>query len=270
MRWELSEEQRLFQDALQAWLAKHCSSDAVRRWHDSGDPSSFEQALLSEAWLGVGTSEDLGGQGGGLIELALAAESYARVAASSSAWLATVLAVPAFAGALDIGAAVLGKGEFAALAVSADSPPDAAPTVTLDGDRLRGQIAGVLGADRVRHFVVPVLDGGVLRLAHVDVSTGSVQVTRRPLLDRSRTIADVAFEGADATLLDVDAAAALVHDSVDGREPEARAAHALGREERLEDPLLRRPIHADAVVHHLDLEAIGAAAGREADLAAAR
>jgi len=115
--------------------------------------------------------------------------------------------------------------------VSADSPPDAAPTVTLDGDRLRGQIIGVLGADRVRHLVVPVLDGGVLRLAHVDVSTGSVQVTRRPLLDRSRTIADVAFEGADATLLDVDAAAALGDAAL--RAAVLVAADALGTMDRM-------------------------------------
>jgi len=231
MRWELSEEQRLFQDALQAWLAKQCSSDAVRQWQDSGDPSPFEQSLVSETWLGVGTAEDLGGQGGGLIELALAAESCAKVAAPSSAWLATVLAVPAFAAAPGIGIAALAKGEFAALAVPADSPPDAAPPLELDGDCLHGRVAGILGADRTRHLVVPVLADGLLRLAHVDVATGGVHVTPRRLLDRSRSIADVGFEGAEATLLDVDAMGVLSAAAL--RAAVLVAADALGAMDRM-------------------------------------
>jgi alkylation response protein AidB-like acyl-CoA dehydrogenase len=209
MRWELSAEQQLFQAALQGWLAKTCSPAGVRGWQDSGDPEPYEQSLVAEAWLGVGTAEELGGQGGGLIELALAAEAFGRAAAPSSAWLATVLAVPAFASSPDLGAAALGKGEFAALAVPAGGPPDGAPSVAFDGSRLDGRVESVLGADRARHLVVPVSDGDGVTLVLADTADGNVQVSPRRLLDRSRSVADVIFDGATATALDADAAPVL-------------------------------------------------------------
>ncbi|HEY3713300.1 MAG TPA: acyl-CoA dehydrogenase family protein [Jatrophihabitantaceae bacterium] len=228
MRWELSEEQRLFQDALHAWLAKHCPSAAVRGWL-SGDPQAYEQSLVADAWLGVGTGEDLGGQGGGLIELALAAEAFGRVAAPSSAWLATVLAVPAFAGNPDLAAAALGKGEFAALALPAADPPDGVASVSFDGAALHGEVVGVLGADRARQLVVPVPTGEGLSLALTGAD--AVQITPRRLLDRSRSVADLAFDGAPARILDVDAAEVL--DAAALRAAVLVAADALGATDRM-------------------------------------
>jgi alkylation response protein AidB-like acyl-CoA dehydrogenase len=207
MRWELSEEQQLFQDSLRSWLAKRCASAALRGWLDAGDPSEYEDSLVAEAWLGVGLPEDVGGQGGGLIELALAAEEFGRVAAPASAWLSTVLAVPALASAPDLSAAVLGKGEFAALTVPATAAPDSRPTVVFDGSRLSGQVAGVLGADRARHLVVPVATDDGIRL--VIAAADDATVTPRRLLDRSRSVADVAFDAVPASALDVDAAEVL-------------------------------------------------------------
>ncbi|MDQ1679935.1 MAG: hypothetical protein QOI42_794, partial [Frankiaceae bacterium] len=231
MRWELSEEQQLFQDALRGWLAKQCSPAAVRGWQDSGDPGEYEHSLVAEAWLGVGTAEDLGGQGGGLIELALAAETFGQAAAPSSAWLATVLAVPAFVGHPELGAAALGSGEFAALAVPAGGPPDAATSVRLDGGRLDGRVDGVLGADRIRHLVVPVSDGDGVTLVLADTADGNVQVNPRRLLDRSRSVADVDFDGAAATRLDVDAAQVLRSAAL--RAAVLVAADALGAMDRM-------------------------------------
>ncbi|MCW2647142.1 MAG: acyl-CoA dehydrogenase protein [Pseudonocardiales bacterium] len=231
MRWELSEEQRLLQDSLQAWLAKQCSPSAVRGWQDNEDPRQFEQSLVAEAWLGVGTAEDLGGEGGGLIELSLAAEAFGQVAAPSSAWLATVLAIPAFAGNPDLGVAAVVKGEFAALAVPAGDPPGGAATATFDGERLHGRVDNVLGADRVRHLVVPVRAAGVLRLMRVDAGAEGVDITPRRLLDRSRTVADVVFDGAPAAALDVDADAVLTAAAL--RAAVLVAADSLGAMDRM-------------------------------------
>jgi alkylation response protein AidB-like acyl-CoA dehydrogenase len=229
MRWELTDEQRLFQDALQAWLAKQCSSTALRGWLDGGDPQAYEQNLVAETWLGVGTPEELGGQGGGLIELALAAEAFGRVAAPSSAWLATVLAVPAFAGNPELAAAAVGKGEFAALAVPAAATPETVRGVTFDGTTLHGTVADVLGADRARHLVVAVPSerGVVLVVADAEAA----RVTARRLLDRSRSVADVTFEGAPATLLDVDATAVIEAAAL--RAAVLVAADALGAMDRM-------------------------------------
>jgi alkylation response protein AidB-like acyl-CoA dehydrogenase len=211
MRWELSQEQLIFQQSLRGWLERDAPSAAVRRWNDDRDPSPYERGLTNEAWLGVGVAEELSGEGGGLIELALAAEEFARAGAPSSAWLATVLAAPSLAGRPDITAAALGKGEFAALVVGSDSPPDeGAQTVTIDdAGRLHGAVANVLGADRGRHLVVPVVSGRQRRLALVEADAPGVALRPQILLDRSRTVADVSFDAAPAALLDVEAESTL-------------------------------------------------------------
>jgi alkylation response protein AidB-like acyl-CoA dehydrogenase len=73
MRWELSEEQELFTTSLREWLAERAGLAAVRGWLDAGDLSSFERLFVGEGWAGVGFDEELGGQGGGLLEIALTA-----------------------------------------------------------------------------------------------------------------------------------------------------------------------------------------------------
>src|SRR4051812_50181264 len=79
---------------------------------------------------GVGIPEELAGQGGGIVELALTAEELGRAGAPSAAWLATVLAVPALPA--DRAEEALG-GRPAALLVAAEELPGRAPT--LDPDR---------------------------------------------------------------------------------------------------------------------------------------
>jgi alkylation response protein AidB-like acyl-CoA dehydrogenase len=229
VRWELSEEQLLFRDALEGWLGKNCSPARLRGWLESGDPQTYEAGLVAEAWLGVGTQEQLGGQGGGLLELALAAEAFGRHAAPSSSWLATVLAAPALAGMPDLAEAAVSKGEFVALAVPATGPLDEAPTLTLDGDRLNGHAVGVLGADRARHLVAPVRIGDTTALALVDRTDANLQP--RTLLDRSRSVADVSFDAAPAVLLDVDADAILAEAAL--RSAVLVAADALGAMDRM-------------------------------------
>jgi alkylation response protein AidB-like acyl-CoA dehydrogenase len=232
MRWEFSEEQRLFQDALRSWLMKQAPGEAVRSWQDADDPTPYEKALVAEAWLGVGTSEKLGGQGGDLIELAISAEEFGRAAAPSSAWLATVLAAPALANDPALAAAVLGKGEFAALAMPVAAALDEpARAVSLDGGRLRGRVENVLGADRVRHLVVPIDDAGRTRLLVTDAVGDGVSVVPRRLLDRSRSVADVVFDGAPAVALDVDAADVLGSAAL--RSAVLVAADALGAMDRM-------------------------------------
>ncbi|WP_206443103.1 acyl-CoA dehydrogenase family protein, partial [Candidatus Protofrankia californiensis] len=98
MRWDLADEQEMFRDSLQEWLDRFAPAETVHGWLGTGDVAAFERLLVSNGWLAVGSAEDYGGQGGGLLELALTAEQLGRHCAPSSAWMASVLAIPALAG----------------------------------------------------------------------------------------------------------------------------------------------------------------------------
>jgi alkylation response protein AidB-like acyl-CoA dehydrogenase len=244
MRWELTVEQEMFRDSFQEWLRHHAPLREVRRWQESGDAAEFERRLVADGWLAVGSLEDAGGQGGGLLELALTAEQLGRGAAPSSAWTASVLAVPALA---ELAVSVLQGGEFAAYAVSADAPLDAAVQVrgdgdTLggtvqsvlgagpvraDGDTLNGTVQSVLGADRARRLIVPA--GG--ELFGVDVDAAGVEVAGRRLLDRSRSVADVTLTSVSGRRLDVDGARLIGQAA--SRAAVLVAADSLGAAERM-------------------------------------
>jgi alkylation response protein AidB-like acyl-CoA dehydrogenase len=81
MRWELSPEQEMFRDSFREWLAAYAATATVRQWLSDDDVGPFEARLAAEGWLGAGFSEEAGGQGGGLLELALAAEQLGYAAA---------------------------------------------------------------------------------------------------------------------------------------------------------------------------------------------
>jgi len=78
MRWELSEEQEMFTETLGGWLERFAAPANVRKWGESGDPAEFERRFVDEGWFSAGLPEEVGGQGGGLLELALTAEALAR------------------------------------------------------------------------------------------------------------------------------------------------------------------------------------------------
>jgi alkylation response protein AidB-like acyl-CoA dehydrogenase len=235
MRWELAEEQDLFRQSLRGWIEKVASSESVRSWLATGDPSDFEKRLADEGWLAVGAPEERGGQGGGLLELTLTAEELARRAAPAAAWAASVVALPALPD--DVAPDVLEGGGFAALAVDAGRPIGAShvgesPTFVVAADgAVSGRVNAVLGGDRASRLVVPVSEAEGVRLYLVDASKAGVTRTPHELLDRSRSVADVALDGAPGTLLDVDAASVLATAAL--RAAVLVAADSLGAMERM-------------------------------------
>lgn len=200
MRWALDPEQLQLQDALSGWLRRVATPAAVRGWLDSGETADFDRKIADEGWLALGTDERRGGQGGGLLELALAAEEFARAAAPTSAWLATVLALPALESSAS--EAAIEGGELLALAVRGDRPIDAGALRAENGG-ISGEVPFVLGGDVANRFVVPAGE----HLYLVDAS--DAEITPTPLLDRSRSAASVRFDRAPAESLGADAAAFL-------------------------------------------------------------
>lgn len=233
MQWKLSEEQDAYQKTFRGWLANVAPSATVRRWFDAEDDSAFQSRFVTDGWAGVGLPEELGGQGGGLVELALTSEELARAAAPSASWLATVLAVPALAGRMDLVAAAL-AGETAALLVPAEAVPDESPSLWVDTEgAVTGRAARVLAGDAATWFVVPVEDGEVKELRLVEAAAPGVGLTARPLLDRSRSVADVRLDRVPSVRLDVDAADVLRQASA--RAAVLVAADSLGATERMLD-----------------------------------
>jgi alkylation response protein AidB-like acyl-CoA dehydrogenase len=231
--WKLSAEQQAYQEAFRGWLSDVAPARTVRRWLDEADASAFESRFAADGWAGVGLPEGLGGQGGGLIELALTAEELARATAPSAAWLTTVLAVPALSGQDALAGAAL-AGQTVAFLASAEAAPDqAAPLAADAAGALTGTVPRVLAGDTAAWFVVPVGEGTAAELRLVDASALGVTRTRRHLLDRSRSAADVTLDRAPSVRLAADAAAVLTQASA--RAAVLVAADSLGATERMLD-----------------------------------
>jgi alkylation response protein AidB-like acyl-CoA dehydrogenase len=231
MRWELSEEQELFTTSLREWLAERAGSAAVRGWLDAGDLSSFERLFAGEGWAGVGFEEELGGQGGGLLELALTARELGRAAAPSAGWLQSAIVAPALADEPTLMRDTLESGEVTAVAARADRIPAVAASVRSSGDRLHGRIPCVLAAGRSRRFLVPVADGETTSLWLVDGADPGVRIHPRQLLDRSRDVADVVLDDVAARRLEIDAQPTI--GEIATRAAVLAAADALGASERM-------------------------------------
>jgi alkylation response protein AidB-like acyl-CoA dehydrogenase len=230
MHWELSDEQKLFIDSLREWLGERADSSAVRGWLDAGDPAGFERRFVDDGWAAVGFDEDLGGQGGGLQELALTARELGRAAAPSTTWLQSAIVIPALTDEPELARAASQSGDITALAVPADRIPAVLTSVQSSGDRLRGRIPCVLGATRSRRLLVPVTDGAI-SLWLVDGTADGLKVDARALLDRSREVADVVLDDVAARRLEVDTAALL--GEIATRAAILAAADALGAAERM-------------------------------------
>jgi alkylation response protein AidB-like acyl-CoA dehydrogenase len=239
VEWNLSPEQDAYQEAFRGWLAGVAPPDVVRRWLDAGDAAAFEKLFADGGWAGVGIPEELGGQGGGLVELALTAEELARAAAPSAGWLAAVLAVPALAlaGHRDLAELAL-AGETAAYLIPAECVPDEAPPFPVDENgAVSGSVSRVLAGDTAVRFVVPTVSSataGGRELRLVQAGTPEVTRTGRKLLDRSRSVADVALDRAPSRRLEL-ADPAEVLRQASARAAVLVAADSLGASSRMLD-----------------------------------
>jgi alkylation response protein AidB-like acyl-CoA dehydrogenase len=233
MQWKLSDEQEAYQEAFRGWLGGAASRESVRAWLDAADSTTFQERLVADGWSGVGLDEASGGQGGGLLELALTAEELARVAAPSSVWTATMLAIPALAGRDETVRAALG-GEALAFLVPADQLPDNAPSLEVDDQgAVTGDIPRVLGGAEAVHLVVLTGSADDRHLRLVRTSDSGVTATPRGLLDRSRTLADIRLDSVPSEVLDVDVSRFL--GDMTARVGVLVAADSLGATERMLD-----------------------------------
>lgn len=191
MHWELNEEQELFASSLREWLTARFPADVVREMGTADERARFTSALVDEGWWGVGYPEEVGGQGGAILELALAAREFGRAAAPDARWLAGAIAAPLLDDD-ELAAHVTGDTAFA-VAIPGDRLPDSAAPLVLDENAVSGEVCQVVAAEGAEVFLVPVSGGGYARVAAADA-----EVRPKNLLDRSRSAATVRFDASPA------------------------------------------------------------------------
>ncbi len=206
MEFGLSLEQRQFDDSLRSFLADRLPMERLRALAEPG--GGFDEGLwqgLTELGLhGLIVPERFGGAGLGVLDAAVAAEGLGYAAAPVPFTGTTVMAPLAFMNSATeaqqdeyLPMVAAGKVRIA-VGFAGLAGQTGAASVTLDGSRLTGTIAGVMDAGAATHFLVYLRDGtGALVTANAPGVTRSLHRS----LDRTRPLVDVAFNGATAELL---------------------------------------------------------------------
>jgi len=84
MDFELSEEQRMFQDSVRGMAERHLAKDALARAHSPGFPLEVMRLIAEQGLIGITIPEADGGQGGTLMDAVLAIEQVALVCPRSA------------------------------------------------------------------------------------------------------------------------------------------------------------------------------------------
>jgi alkylation response protein AidB-like acyl-CoA dehydrogenase len=184
MDLSFTDEQQFLRESVRGTIDREAPLARVREWV-LGDRLEHGESLalaVRQGWTGIGIPEETGGQGGGLLELAILAEELGRGAVPADGLYATLLSQIAL-GRCEHDAALaqielLALGEtFGALASAGGLP--------LDTPAPGGELSLVLGAPSADLFLA--WDGEALELPPADTT----QITPRQLVDRTRAVADI-------------------------------------------------------------------------------
>ncbi|GGV31670.1 putative acyl-CoA dehydrogenase FadE [Actinomadura cremea] len=191
----LTEEHEALAESVRGFAERNIPATVVRAALDADEETrpAFWSALAEQGLLGLHLDEKHGGQGYGLLELAIVLEELGRAVAPGP-FLPTVLASSVIDGSGNA------KARAELLPVLADGSRtaavalDGALTARRDGDALvvSGEAATVLGASLADVLVLPVTaDDGAEHWVAVDAA--DVTVTPVESLDRVRRVAKVAL-----------------------------------------------------------------------------
>ncbi len=233
MDFGLSEDQRLFQQALRGYLAEHVPMARVRALmeSDDGHDPALVRELGAQGVTGILIRAEEGGVGLGLLDAAVVAEELGRAVTPYSFFSAAVLAPLALSAAgTDEQRArwlhLLGTGETV---LSLASP---APAVR--GGRLDGTVRFVPDAHVADAFVVVAGNEARPELLLVPRDTPGLSVAALATVDATRRVSELVFDGlsiTDAMRMRTDVSALDVERVVDAGRI-VLAADALGAAER--------------------------------------
>lgn len=206
MDFGLSDEQELLQDAVRAFLRAECPTPRLRQLYEAGDGDpALWKGLAELGCAGLALPEEVGGAGLEWLEVALVAEALGAGAVPgpflghSLAGRALLLAgsdaqrarwLPGLASGALVGTVALGEAGERWLPEQWSA--------RLEGGRLRGSKALVPHGQIADLVVVGTAGGG---LALVEGAAPGLRAAAADALDRSRPLADLAFEDAPAEAL---------------------------------------------------------------------
>src|SRR5262245_6270085 len=217
MEFELNETQKLFQRSARELFAQECPPTLVREMIETNKPYSeaIWTKLVEQGWTGLIFSEDDGGLGLGMVEMAVAFEEMGR-ALVPGAFLSTV----ALAGSLieqscspDYRAARLqaisegrSKATVALLEEGASWTPDAVQmtaTPTEGGFKLNGAKLFVSDASVSDCIITAVRIGSDLALAFVNSDAPGVRIKPMPGIDATRLLCAIEYDNVHVAADDV-------------------------------------------------------------------
>ncbi len=204
MEFALSQEQRLFDDSLRAFLADRLPMEKLRALAESG--SGFDEELwqgLNELGLpSLLVPERFGGAGLGVLDAAVAAEALGH-AATPAPFAGTIMATLAFMLCATeaqqdeyLPQIAAGEARFA-VAFCGFAGQTGVTDAVAHGNRLSGSVSAVMDAGAPTHLVVFLPDGSA---AVTDASAATLTMHRS--VDRTRPLTDIVFHDAPAERLD--------------------------------------------------------------------
>lgn len=208
-----TDEQAALRQSVAALLGKKSDSAAVRSAFSSED--GYDPALWSTLVEQIGAAalsipEDHDGAGATWVETHLVCEELGRRLTPSPMMGSAVLAAQAVLAAGDAAACArllpgIAAGELAALCWAGPggwaTPGVRAAGSGSDGATLTGTAHHVLGADTATTLLVVAITGDEVGLFELPADAAGVAVTRVPVMDPTRTLARVEFDGASATAI---------------------------------------------------------------------
>jgi alkylation response protein AidB-like acyl-CoA dehydrogenase len=207
MEFGLSEDQRLIDQTLRAYLADTMPLDDVRRVAEqrSGFDDQLWQGLVELGIPGLLIADEFGGAGLGVLDAAVVAEAMGYAAAPTPFIGACVMAPLAirYAGNEEQRQSwlpAIAAGEMrVAVSLAGLSGATGRSDLDLADGKLSGTVSGLLDSGAASHALVYLPNG---QAAMVALDSGGVSLAAQPSLDRTRPLASAAFDGATASLLD--------------------------------------------------------------------
>jgi acyl-CoA dehydrogenase len=210
MPYLYSEEQNQIRDQVRRALSDLGSKDRLRALLETRGryDAQFWTLARELGWSRIGISEADGGLGLGLIELLLVAEECGRAVVAAPFLASATPAIHVLSASGNPGGVL---GEIAAgslvasfaVAEGTEAFPRAIATGVENG-RISGRKPAVLGGAIADHAVVLASDAqGHARLVLVDLHQSGVDRIVLETIDNSRCVADLIFDYAPATMLDL-------------------------------------------------------------------